>query len=88
MARRDLVTKRAAMSRAMAIVGHLQGTLNMEEGQDVAQRLDALYLFVMDKIVEANLKQRPSALDEAAKVLSTLRDAWSEIATSAPSAQP
>lgn len=80
LAQRDLVAKRKAMTKAFAIVGHLQSTLNMEEGREVAEQLDRLYVFVTDRLVEFNTQGRREALDEAARVMTTLRDAWAAIA--------
>ena len=82
MERRDLVAKRKAMSKALAIVGHLQGTLDMDQGKEVAEQLDRLYVFVTDKLIECNVHGRVEALAEAHKVLTTLRDAWATIAQS------
>lgn len=81
--RRDLVAKRKAMTKALGIVGHLQNTLNMEEGREIAEQLDRLYIFVTDRLIEANVHGRAEALDEAAKVLRTLREAWADIAFTA-----
>lgn len=77
---RDMVIKRKAMSKGLAIVGHLQSTLDMDEGKDIAEQLDRLYLFVTDKLIEFNVGGRVEALDEAARVLTTLREAWAGIA--------
>lgn len=79
VASRDLVAKRSAMSRSFAIVGQLQSTLNMEEGKDIAEQLDRLYLFVTDKLIEFNVQGRIEALDEASRVLVTLREGWAAI---------
>jgi flagellar protein FliS len=85
--RRDLVTKGRAMSKALSIVGHLQGTLNMEDGREVAAELDRLYLYVTDRLLEANRKGATGPIDESIRLLSTLRDAWSQVA-STPQALP
>lgn len=76
----DLLTKRRAMSKALAIVSHLQGTLNMEDGREIAEELDRLYVYVTDRIVDANVNGNAAALDDAVRVLKTLREAWSELA--------
>lgn len=76
----DLVAKRKAMSKAFAIIGHLQSTLNMDDGKEVAEQLDRLYVFVTDKLIEFNTQGRAEALSEAHSVLTTLREAWSAIA--------
>lgn len=83
---RDLPAKRKAMTKAFAIVGHLQCTLNMEDGREVAEQLDRLYVFVTDKLIEFNTQDRRDALDEAARVLATLREAWVELVRTAPGA--
>jgi flagellar protein FliS len=76
------------MSKAFGIVSHLQGTLDMDAGQEVAQQLDRLYTYVVDKLIEANVHKRPAAIDEAISVLTTLRDAWSQVAATAPQPRP
>jgi flagellar protein FliS len=87
MARHDLVAKGRAMSKAMSIVGHLQGTLNMDAGGEVAEELDRLYLYITERLLEANMKGAVEPIDESIKLLTTLRDAWSQIAT-APAGRP
>ena len=47
-----------AISRAMAIVHELSGSLDFEHGADVARNLDALYRFAADQLFEANRAQR------------------------------
>lgn len=74
-----------AISRALAIVAELQQALNMEVGGDITKNLDALYLFVTDRLLEANAKGRVEALDEAQNVLQELNVAWAEIAKNPPS---
>lgn len=80
MGRRDLQTKSRAISRALAIVGELQNTLNLQDGGEVADRLDSLYFYVTDRIVDGNAKSDPDAIAEASRLLRTLRDAWAEVA--------
>lgn len=81
MARRDMVAKRDALSRSMAIVGELHATLNMHEGGEIAVSLDALYSYVNARLLDANMKGDPAAIDESIKLISQLRDAWAHIAT-------
>ena len=88
MARRDLVARRDGLSRAMAIVAELQSTLNVKEGGAVAQSLDGLYVYVLDLIVQANLRNDPGPLAEAERLLAPLRDAWSQVASGAPPPTP
>ena len=87
LVRHDLVAKGRAMSKAMSIVGHLQGTLNMEAGGEVAEELDRLYLYITERLLDANMKGVVEPIDESVRLLTTLRDAWSQIAT-APVGKP
>jgi len=80
LVRGDLVVKGEALSRALAIVAHLQGTLNMDQGGEVASRLDDLYDYVVERITTANVRRDVSPLDESIRALATVRDAWAEIA--------
>ena len=78
--RRDLYARRDASSRALAIISELQSTLNMAEGGELAQRLDELYGFVNLRILDATKNNAVAPLDDAIRVLETLRDSWSSIA--------
>lgn len=78
--RHDLVARRDAVSRALAIISELQSTLNMTDGGEIAQRLDALYGFANERILLAVQQNSTAPLDEAIRVLETLRDSWVAIA--------
>ncbi|MCR9093316.1 MAG: flagellar export chaperone FliS [bacterium] len=68
-----------AIAKALAIVGELQQSLNLEEGGEIARNLDSLYFYVTDRLLEANVRGTAQPLDEASGVLSTLNEAWVEI---------
>ena len=78
--RRDLHAKARAMGKTMAIVHELQNTLDFESGREVALNLDRLYTFVTERLTEANLRLDTAPLDEAERVLVSLRDAWAQAA--------
>ena len=77
----DLAGKRDAISKALAVLSELQSTLNMEQGGEVATSLDALYTYVNGRLLDASMQNDRAPLDESARLLRTLRDAWAEIAT-------
>jgi flagellar protein FliS len=78
--RRDVRARREPVSRALAIISELQSTLDMEKGREIASSLDALYIYVISRIVEAGAKQDVGLLDDAVRVLNILREGWLEIA--------
>jgi flagellar protein FliS len=86
MARHDLATKAVALSRALAILAELQNTLNLQEGGEVAERLDALYTHMTERLIDANVQRSPEPIREVVGLLRPLRDAWAQIAAGAASA--
>lgn len=81
MQRRDLVAKRAAMSKALAIIGELQGSLNMTAGGEFAATLDRLYTYINTRLLDANIKGEVEPIEESIRLLAPMRDAWAQIAT-------
>ena len=57
-------------------MSELQSTLDMESGGELAAELDRLYLFVRDRLVDASIKQDVKPVDDALRVLRTLREGW------------
>lgn len=69
-----------AIGKALAIVGELQSSLDLERGGEVGSNLNDLYDYVTNRLLDANLKGRGKSIDEAIEVLSTLLAGWREIA--------
>jgi flagellar protein FliS len=86
MVRRDIRARQQHLSRALAIVSELQSTLDMDTGGDVAEHLDTLYGFVRDRLMDASSRQDLQPLDEARRVLTTLREGWLAISRASASA--
>jgi flagellar protein FliS len=77
--RKDIRARREAITRTLAIMSELQSTLDMEKGGAISESLDSLYVYVNGRLIDAASKQDVHPIDEAAKVLTTLRDAWADI---------
>ncbi|PLZ00682.1 flagellar export chaperone FliS [Burkholderia sp. WAC0059] len=66
-----------AVSRAIRIIeSGLKASLNMEVGGEIAQRLNALYIYMARRLLEANMKRDESMLIEVDRLLATLEEAW------------
>jgi flagellar protein FliS len=63
------------LRRAEAIIDELLATLDMSVG-DIAQRLQALYVFFKDHLTAARLEQSADKVDEVAGLMRELRSAW------------
>jgi flagellar protein FliS len=83
-ARNDLRARAIAISKALAIIGELQNTLDMEKGGAVAEQLDNLYTYINSRLIDVTLKKDIAACDEVHKLLTTLRDAWSQVSSQPP----
>jgi len=69
-----------ALSRALAIVHELRASLDLSRGADAAPGLEALYVFVGEQLVDANLNGNEDRLEAVLSVLEPLRAAWLQIA--------
>ena len=86
MERKDIPTRRAAVSKTLAIIGELQNTLDMKNGGAVAEQLDQLYTWMTAELVQATVRQDVRPIQGVRRVLETLRDGWQQIAVKAGSA--
>ena len=86
MQRNEVVAKCKAITSAIEIVdGGLKASLDLSVGGKLAQNLSDLYAYITQRLFHANLKNDLRALDEVARLLEQLGDAWESIATKAPS---
>ena len=86
MVKRDIRTRRAALSRMLAIIAELQKTLDIEKGGRIARDLDRLYAWVTSRLIDATVQQTVRPIDDAVRVLEPLRDAWQSVAAGSRSA--
>lgn len=68
-----------SIHRAVAIVGELRASLNMEAGGQIAANMADLYEYCGRQLVRANLENRPELLDEVGNLLREIRGAWIQI---------
>jgi flagellar protein FliS len=77
MRAKQIETKGNAIGRAARIVEEgLKAGLNLEAGGSLAADLNALYVYVGLRLLQANLRNDEAALDECVKLIGPLRDAW------------
>jgi flagellar protein FliS len=73
-----------AISKACDLIGELDGSLNLEAGGELAQRLRGLYGYCLVRLLDANLHQTDEPLAEVLGLVSTLSEGWQAIAKSEP----
>jgi flagellar protein FliS len=75
----DVPTAHERLRRAERIVEHLLATLDMSQGE-IAERLEAIYVFCLQLLAEGRMRQDADALDKVGELLGELREAWAELA--------
>jgi len=75
----DVPAAHERLRRAEKIVEHLLATLDMSQGE-VAARLEAIYVFCLERLADGRMKQDPDQLETVSELLGELRDAWAELA--------
>lgn len=68
---------------AIEIVNGLQASLNHKADATLSGNFDALYDYMMRRLLEANLHNDAAALDEVAGLMRELKEAWDAIADEA-----
>jgi len=74
----DIEKKCRHLNRALAIIIQLEGTLNFEEGGEVAPNLQSFYAYARSQTMKANVENSAEILRSLIQHLATLRDAWHE----------
>ena len=77
--RGSLAAKGEEISKAMAAIAGLKASLDLEKGGEIAENLAALYEYMLQKLLFANLNHEPKFLEEVGRLLTELKGAWAAI---------
>jgi flagellar secretion chaperone FliS len=69
------------LRRAEAIIDELRASLDHDKGGEIAANLDALYGFCRSHLIKAWTENDADKIDEVARLMGELRDAWAQIAS-------
>lgn len=81
--RKTSAEKGEAIGKAISVIGGLRDSLKHEAGGDLPARLDNLYVYMTQRLLEANLKSDSQAIDEVMVLLKTIKEGWDGIADKA-----
>jgi len=79
MIRKEVAKKGEVIGQALSIVAGLRSSLDMNAGGEIAANLDNLYEYIERRLLEANLKNDISLLDESSKLLHEIKTGWEAI---------
>jgi flagellar protein FliS len=78
---KEIAEKGMAISKAIDIIANgLQASLDLESGGEIAIKLEALYEYMGQRLLHANLRNDLAALKEVSSLLQELKSAWEKIA--------
>ena len=72
--------KGSNITDAISIINGLQASLNHKADERMSENFDALYAYMMRRLLEANLYNDDGKLEEVAGLLTELKEAWDAIA--------
>ena len=81
LARGDIAQKGLKLGKATDIIIGLRDGLNAEksDNKEYVQRLEGLYVYMSNRLMEANLHNDADMLDEVAQLLITVKEGWDAI---------
>ncbi len=87
MLRGEIQPKCQQVGCAIAILKGLKMSLDKEQGGEIAQNLEDLYIYMERRLMEANRGNDPDLLDEVSDLVRQIKEAWDAIAEHAAASQ-
>lgn len=82
MQHKDIQRKGEMISKAVLIIeSGLRASLDKKNGGEIALSLDALYMYMVQRLTLANLRNQPQLIEEVMVLLTDLKSAWEAIET-------
>jgi flagellar protein FliS len=75
----DIEGRTQHLNHVLSIIAHLQGTLDFEQGGEVAEALLRFYTYARARILEASITNSKEKLTDLASHFSSLRQAWQTV---------
>jgi flagellar protein FliS len=73
----DIAGRANAVTKVLAILGELEGSLDHKAGGSISLNLARLYEYMRRKLLEASAMRQTEPLDEVESLLTTLEEGWS-----------
>lgn len=79
MDRGEVAKKGVVIGQAISIIGGLRSSLDLSKGGEIAVNLDNLYEYMERQLLQANLKNDLTIVDEVTSLLHEIKAAWASI---------
>jgi len=77
--RNEIENKGKCLTKAIALVGELQDSLDMEQGGEISAGLFDLYDYIIRCLLQANIDNDCEKLDEVKNLISEVKEGWDAI---------
>ena len=78
--RGQLTLKGDVLGKAIAIIGGLRSSLDLQNGGELAHNLDSLYDYMIGRLSRANSSNDPALVEEVSSLLREIKSGWDGIA--------
>jgi flagellar secretion chaperone FliS len=75
----DVIAKGKSLGKAIRLIDHLNNTLDMERGREIAANLRALYVYMLARLTLANVTNDSSIVAEVASLILKVKSGWDQI---------
>lgn len=79
MAEKKIGEKGKYISKSIDIISELMNTLDHKVGGQLSVDLENLYMFMIDKLIDANIQNKPENIDTVIDLMSNLYVAWADV---------
>ena len=75
----DFMLTNTKLQRAEAIIDELIATLDHDQGGEIADRLNAIYLYSRRVLGEARMEKSPDKIEHVQGLIRDLRESWAQM---------
>jgi len=67
------------INKSLKIIEELQNSLNFEQGGEISENLNKLYVFFLKEISTAGMKNNQQSLNKVINLLSEMKQSWEKV---------
>lgn len=75
----NIADRNRTLQKAQDILYELLASLNLKQGGEIARNLQQLYLYMIEKLTQANIHSDAAAVREVRELLLPIKSAWEQI---------
>ncbi|NQY35407.1 MAG: flagellar export chaperone FliS [Alteromonadaceae bacterium] len=79
ISRNEIENKGNCLTKAIALVGELQDSLDMDKGGELSSNLFDLYDYIVRCLIQGNLENNAEKLDEVRNLITEIKEGWEAI---------